>query len=50
MGRVEGEFSGAGKTALFTWLVTAKTGIPLWEDSLRHHKLLPEHQEKELQP
>lgn len=49
MGRVEGEFNGAGKTTLFTGLVKAKTGIPLREDSLRHHKLLPEHQEKWIQ-
>jgi hypothetical protein len=46
MGRVEGEFSGAGKTTLFTGLVTAKTGIPLREDSLCHYQLLPGHQEK----
>ena len=43
MGRVESEFSGAGKTALFTGLVKAKTGIPLREDPLRHYQLLSEH-------
>ncbi len=48
MGRVEGEFSGAGKTTLFTGLVKAKIGIPLQEVTLCHYQLLSEHQEKEL--
>jgi hypothetical protein len=29
MGRVEGDFCGVDKTALFTKMVMAKTGIPL---------------------